>query len=259
MSLRRKTFTWLANQIAPFLNVPEFQASAAPTPSPAPPGFEGLEGLDPQLVAAIQNRAPGRAIGGRIGYAFSPLPVVGRASRFERLAGSASRLAGGMTRAVLNEVRTVLVAPAPPPQHHDERRTIFVPFPETTIPLGAVRDIAVLPQVTFRCERIELAADVADHVVVDDIRVGSVSQFGSVGPIDGSSFAPRSNGFPHRLDVIMPGYTVLLRVRSKGTMPEMSAESPMPLTDGAGGQTRAILVRATLIGYAMPMPTLPIV
>lgn len=259
MSLRRKTFTWLANQLAPFLNVPESQASAAPTPPPAPPGLEGLEGLDPQLVAAIRNRAASRAFGGQVGYAFSPLPVVGRASRFERLADSASRLAGGMTRAVLNEVRTVLVAPAPPPQHHDERRTIFVPFPETTIPLGAVRDIAVLPQVTFRCERIELAADVADHVVVDDIRIGSVSQFGSVGPIDGSSFVPRSNGFPHRLDVIMPGYTVLLRVRSKGTMPEMSAESPTPLTDGAGGQTRAILVRATLIGYAMPMPTLPIV
>ena len=253
MSLRRKTFTWLANQLAPFLNVPESQASAAPTPPPAPPGLEGLEGLeglDPQLVAAIR---------GQVGYAFGPLPIVGRASRFERLADSASRLAGGMTRAVLNEVRTVLVAPAPPPQHHDARRTIFVPFPETAIPLGAARDIAVLPQVTFRCERIELAADVADHVVVDDIRIGSVSQFGSVGPIDGSSFAPRNNGFPHRLDVIMPGYTVLLRVRSKGTMPEMSAESPTPLTDGAGGQTRAILVRATLIGYAMPMPTLPIV
>ena len=39
----------------------------------------------------------------------------------------------------------------------------------------------------------------------------------------------------------------------------VSATYAVPLTDGAGGQTRAILVRASLIGYAMPMPTLPIV
>lgn len=161
----------------------------------------------------------------------------------EPLVGTVTRLTSAFTGAILREIRLAVGLPATPQTPRDTR-TILLPFPETHIPYGGVRDIQVLPQSRFRCERLVLAEDIADHVVIDDIRIGTVSQFSAVGPIDGSTFSPTAVGTGVRFDTAEPGLTILLRVRSKGTMPELSGES-----DSTNG---GILVRASMLGAANP-------
>lgn len=161
----------------------------------------------------------------------------------DSLVGVVSRLTSAFSGALLREIRVAIGLPATPRSPRDTR-TIMLPFPETTIPYGASRDIQVLPQSRFRCERLVLAEDIASHVVIDDIRVGTVSQFAAVGPVDGSTFSPDAVGTALILDTVEPGLTVLLRVRSKGTMPELSGEAET----NSGG----ILFRASMLGAANP-------
>lgn len=164
-------------------------------------------------------------------------------ARGDALVGTVTRLTSAFAGAMLREVRIAIGLPATPRSPRDTR-TIMLPFPETTIPYGASRDIQVLPQSRFRCERLVLAEDIASHVVIDDIRIGTVSQFAATGPVDGSTFSPDAVGTGLILDTVEPGLTVLLRVRSKGTMPELSGEAET----NSGG----ILFRASMLGAANP-------
>lgn len=95
-----------------------------------------------------------------------------------------------------------------------DSRTLILPFPETTVPAGASRDVQVLPQCLFRGERLLIPSDIAGLVVLDDIRIGTVSQFAAVGPVPGRSFSEVGVGIGTLFDTAEPGYTILLRVRN---------------------------------------------
>lgn len=161
----------------------------------------------------------------------------------DSLVGVVSRLTSAFSGALLREIR-VAIGLSPTAQSHRNTRTLVMPFPETHIPYGASRDVVVLPQARFRCDRLVLAEDIASHVVIDDIRIGTVSQFAAIGPLDGSTFSPDAVGTGVVFDTAEPGLTILLRVRSKGTMPELSGEAET----NSGG----LLFRASMLGTANP-------
>jgi len=209
----------------------EFRTAYTPDPFAA---------LPPNLAAALRPGAGTSAMLRELAQR-NARQVLGQPS--EPLVGTVTRLTSAFTGAILREIRIAIGLPATPQPPRDTR-TLMLPFPETVIPYGASRDIQVLPQARFRCERLVLAADIAAHVVIDDLRIGTVSQFAAVGPIDGSTFSPDAIGTGIILDTVEPGLTVLLRVRSKGTMPELSGEAET----NSGG----LLFRASMLGAANP-------
>lgn len=97
-----------------------------------------------------------------------------------------------------------------------DSRTLTLPFPETLVPApaGTVREIQVLPQCLFRCERLLIPSDIAGLIVIDDIRVGTVSQFSAIGPVPARAFSEVAVGVGTLFDTAQPGLTITLRVRN---------------------------------------------
>ena len=95
-----------------------------------------------------------------------------------------------------------------------DSRTLTLPFPETVINPGVSADVQVLPQTLFRCERFVIPSDNAGSIVVEDIRIGTVSQFSAGGPVPGRCFSEVAVGVGTLYDTAEPGITIVVRIRN---------------------------------------------
>jgi len=81
-------------------------------------------------------------------------------------------------------------------------------------------EVIVVPDVAFRAERLVVAAEVAPLFAIEDIRVGSASQFvAEGGPIPAELFSADAIDMAMRLDAAPGGTEIRFRVRYVGTDP----------------------------------------
>lgn len=98
----------------------------------------------------------------------------------------------------------------------------------------AAADIVVRPQAAFRPERLVVNADIAKHFVIEDIRVGILSQFATGISIPAGIFSPqalKTDAARLALSTAAPGTDIRFRVRHVGK-------------DPAGARFQAVLIGA---------------
>lgn len=88
--------------------------------------------------------------------------------------------------------------------------------------LPSAADIVVLPAYVFRPDRLVVSQQSSSDFIIEDIRIGGVSQFvAGSGGIPADVFAPRFSVEPllMRLDAAAPGTEIRFRVRYVGKDP----------------------------------------
>lgn len=90
---------------------------------------------------------------------------------------------------------------------------------QTSDQLPSAAEIVVQSETAFRAERLVIAAAIAPLFVIEDIRIGTASQFASAGPIPAELFSPDAHDTLMRLDAAAAGTEIRFRVRYVGDDP----------------------------------------
>lgn len=169
--------------------------------------YHDIVGAD--LALGYRHHSRGLAIGADDAELANALATIqARApSLAQALAPQAAQTA--MVRELAARNASVVVAREPL-----DSRTLTLPFPETVIPANSAATIQVLPQTLFRCERFVIQSDIAGSLVVDDIRIGTQSQFSASGPVPARCFSEVAVGVGTLYDTAEPGITISLSLRN---------------------------------------------
>lgn len=98
-----------------------------------------------------------------------------------------------------------------------ERELVAEQQTEDQFPSAA--EIVVMSQTAFRAERLVVSSTIASVFVLEDIRIGSVSQFVGDGGISAEMFSPDALDSALRLDAATAGTEIRFRVRYVGKDP----------------------------------------
>lgn len=82
----------------------------------------------------------------------------------------------------------------------------------TTIAAGATSSVIKQPQQVFRPERVTIPDAVADSWLVNDIKVGNVSQFLADGAVPGANFSTKAFGVRMRMDTAQISQQLIINV-----------------------------------------------
>lgn len=82
----------------------------------------------------------------------------------------------------------------------------------TAIAAGATAVINVNPQLPFKLQRISCEAVAAAGLVIDNIQIGTVSQFVAAGAIPVEIFSPDATGVELKGDTAVPGVAIQITV-----------------------------------------------
>ena len=108
-------------------------------------------------------------------------------------------------------------------------RRQYLPIASSSIAAGASATITVAPQTLFRGRRLSVPAAIAPSFLIDDLKVGNVSQGAAAGSVPAESFVANATGEDNiQMDTASPGKTISINV-----------------TNTSGG---ALTFRATLFG-----------
>lgn len=102
-------------------------------------------------------------------------------------------------------------------------------------------EIVVVPDVAFRADRLVIPAAIAPLFVIEDIRIGTMSQFVGAGGISAELFSPQMIESNLRLDAAAPGMEIRFRVRYVGDDPN-------------GARFQAAMIGAALDGSRRVLP-----
>ena len=100
----------------------------------------------------------------------------------------------------------------------------------------AAAEIVVVTDAAFRTERLVIPMDVAPLFVIEDIRIGTLSQFMSgVGPIPADVFSSNAHDTLMLLDAAPAGTEIRFRVRYVGADPRGARFTAALIGTGVGG------------------------
>jgi len=103
-------------------------------------------------------------------------------------------------------------------------------------------DIVVMPQRTFRAERLVVPAAIAPMFVIEEIRIGGAHQFAATGGVPAKLFSPDIiDGYMH-LDVAPVGTEIRFRVRYVGSDPRGARFFALLLGRGVEGDRRMMML-----------------
>jgi hypothetical protein len=91
--------------------------------------------------------------------------------------------------------------------------------PQTPEQLPSAAEIVVLPQTSFRAQRLVIPIALAPLFVIEDIRIGAVSQFVSTTPLPAAAFAVNALDGHLSFDAVAAGTEIRFRVRYVGDDP----------------------------------------
>lgn len=101
----------------------------------------------------------------------------------------------------------------------DSLESDLVAEQQTEDQLPSAAEIVVVPQASFRAERLVVPFSIAPLFVIEDIRIGNASQFGSGGGISAAMFSAGVFDSDLRLDAATVGTEIRFRVRYVGKDP----------------------------------------
>lgn len=102
-------------------------------------------------------------------------------------------------------------------------------------------EITVVPDVAFRAQRLVIPMAVAAVFVIEDIRIGTVSQFASsVGGIPAEVFSPNAIDSALQLDAAAAGTEIRFRVRYVGPDPNGARFTAALIGTGVDGGRRVL-------------------
>ena len=90
---------------------------------------------------------------------------------------------------------------------------------QTSDQLPSAAEIVVVTDVAFRADRLVIPIDIQPWFVIEDIRIGQVSQFAGSGPLPVDMFSAPSSDMQLQLGAAAPGMEMRFRVRYVGNDP----------------------------------------
>ena len=102
-------------------------------------------------------------------------------------------------------------------------------------------EIVVVTDVAFRADRLVVPIDIAPFFVIEDIRIGAVSQFAGSDPLPASVFSSTSSDMQLHLGAATPGMEMRFRVRYVGDDPRGARFTAALIGRGVDGGGRRVL------------------
>jgi len=104
-------------------------------------------------------------------------------------------------------------------RHATKSRKYTQGFGPTVIAGGATVNIIVQPQVTFKGKRLVIPSDFAGVILINDLKIGNISQLPSSNPLPGRMFTEFAVGVEQDFDTAQISQQVSLSVTNTGGAP----------------------------------------
>ena len=143
----------------------------------------------------------------------------GRSDLAQLLAGDDGGGSDMRRQAMVNQLAMRGGAAAVVTRANTKARVYVQGFGPTVIAAGATVNIIVQPQTTFKGKRLFIPSDFAGVILVNDLKIGNVSQLPSSNPLPGRMFTEFAVGVEQDFDTAQISQQISLSVTNTGGAP----------------------------------------